>query len=244
MSNRGLAPQRPYAVFDIDGTLIRWQLYHAIADAFARLGYMDSAAHQTIKSERLKWKRRLPGSSFRSYELQVIKTYEAALSKLNPKQVDQAIDLVFDEYKDQIYIFTRDLIKQLKQKDYMLLAISGSQTEIVKKIASHYGFDDYTGTVYEHKGGRYTGKVSVPSLDKDRALTDLVKKHNLPKSGSLAIGDSASDIAMLKLVEQPIAFNPERELYEHARQNGWKIVIERKNTVYELESHDGSYILA
>ena len=27
---------RPFAVFDIDGTLIRWQLYHAVADDMAK----------------------------------------------------------------------------------------------------------------------------------------------------------------------------------------------------------------
>ena len=28
---------RPFAVFDIDGTIIRWQLYHALADELASL---------------------------------------------------------------------------------------------------------------------------------------------------------------------------------------------------------------
>ena len=32
---------RPFAVFDIDGTLIRWQLYHSIADTLARLGHIE-----------------------------------------------------------------------------------------------------------------------------------------------------------------------------------------------------------
>ncbi len=27
---------QPFAVFDIDGTIIRWQLYHALADELAK----------------------------------------------------------------------------------------------------------------------------------------------------------------------------------------------------------------
>jgi phosphoserine phosphatase len=49
---------------------------------------------------------------------------------------------------------------------------------------------------------------------------------------------------MLSIVEQPLAFNPTKELFSHARKSGWRVVIERKNMTYELESQNGSYILA
>jgi phosphoserine phosphatase len=69
-------------------------------------------------------------------------------------------------------------------------------------------------------------------------------KHGVSREGSIAIGDSGSDIAMLELVERPIAFNPTKGLFEHAKANNWEIVIERKNVVYELKANDGSYVLA
>jgi phosphoserine phosphatase len=49
---------------------------------------------------------------------------------------------------------------------------------------------------------------------------------------------------MMEMVKLPIALNPEKKLYEHAKQHGWKIVLERKNMFYELESKDGKYQLA
>ena len=48
---------------------------------------------------------------------------------------------------------------------------------------------------------------------------------------------------MLKLVDNPIAFNPTAELYEQAVKNKWKIVIERKNMMYTLEPNDDNYRL-
>jgi HAD superfamily hydrolase (TIGR01490 family) len=234
---------RPFAAFDIDGTLIRWQLYHAITDAFAKLGHIDNDDHQAIRETRLKWKRRQPGSSFKDYETQVVKTYQEALKNLQPSEVDKAVDLVFDEYKDQIYTYTRQLITDLKSKNYFLLAISGSQTEIVAKIAAHYGFEDYVGTYYEHQDNKYTGKVTVGSFYKGKVLKEMVKKHNLSWQDSVAIGDSHSDVAMLELVQQPIAFNPEKQLYDIAIKQGWKIVIERKNIIYELEKRGQNYEL-
>jgi HAD superfamily hydrolase (TIGR01490 family) len=236
--------QRPFAVFDIDGTLIRWQLYHAITDAFARLGYIDANSHKAIKDARMNWKRRVPGKTFRDYELEVIRIYESALSGLDASQLDEVIDLVFAEYKDQVYIYTRDLIRELKAKNYLLFAISGSQSEIVARIAAHYQIDDYVGTSYEHEGGRFTGNKVIGSHHKDKSLKAMVERHKASWRDSLAVGDSHSDIAMLELVEKPIAFNPESKLYEHARQQGWDIVIERKNIVFKVEQKNGTYLLA
>jgi len=45
------------------------------------------------------------------------------------------------------------------------------------------------------------------------------------------------------MVEKPIAFNPDKELYEIAAKTSWKIVLERKNMIYELEKDSGRYEL-
>jgi len=234
--------RRPFAVFDIDGTLIRWQLYHAIADTLAAKGNIDPEVYKTMKQARMAWKRR-SGGSFSDYERQVIEVYEAVLTTLDFEQFESAIQAVFEEYKDQVYTYTRDLIKQLKRAEYLLFAVSGSQTEIVAKIADYYGFDDYVGTVYARSKNRFTGAKTIGSLNKDTTLEALAQKHGVSFKGSIGVGDSRSDISMLELVEQPIALNPEKDLFEHAKSSGWKVVVERKNVVYELESIDGKYQL-
>ncbi|HSW78914.1 MAG TPA: HAD family phosphatase [Candidatus Babeliales bacterium] len=235
--------ERPFAVFDIDGTLIRWQLYHAVADALVKLGYVEPGSYDSIKSARMSWKTRLPGINFRTYELEVIRVYEEVLNHLPATELDAAVETVFGEYKDQVYTYTRDLIQRLKNEHYILLAISGSQIEVVKLVAAHYGFDDFIGTVYERKDNRFTGNKSVPAFDKAKVLRELVDKHNLIFDDSIGIGDSLSDAAMLELVQQPIAFNPDKSLFDRANQSGWKIVIERKNMIYELNQKDGKYEL-
>ncbi len=131
--------------------------------------------------------------------------------------------------------------KKLKSEGYFLLAISGSHHELVEKIANFYGFDDFLGTEYERTDKAYTGKKFTPSTDKESALLGLVKKHGLSLVDSIAIGDSLSDAPMLALAENPIAFNPDKNLFDHAKSKGWKIVIERKNVVYELEYNNGTY---
>ncbi|HLG91141.1 MAG TPA: hypothetical protein VI336_03240, partial [Candidatus Saccharimonadales bacterium] len=70
MKNQELRMKNKFAVFDIDGTLIRWQLYHAIADAMVRLGYVAPFTYQVVKDARMEWKKRSGNGSFRSYEEQ------------------------------------------------------------------------------------------------------------------------------------------------------------------------------
>jgi HAD superfamily hydrolase (TIGR01490 family) len=238
---------RQFAVFDIDGTLIRWQLYHDVVQELARYGQISADDSEKIRQARMTWKQRSQTDSFRDYEHVLVTTYQAALQQLSPAEYSRAIDQVFEEYKDQVYIYTRDLVRQLKSEDYLLFAVSGSHDEIVTKIADYYGFDDSIGASFEQIDGRFTGVINTPFGRKAELLHGLVKKHEVTFEGSIAIGDSGSDIAMLELAEQPIAFNPNIELFQHAKAQGWKVIVERKNMVYELnpqEGQDGSYLLA
>lgn len=238
-----MADGKKFAVFDIDGTLIRWQLYHAIADNLVKLGFIAPAKYQAIKDARMVWKRRESSESFKKYESQLVVVYEQILSEITVEQFELAAQEVFEEYKDQVYTYTRDLIKKLKKEGYLLFAISGSQTEVVEKVAKYYSFDDFVGTVYARKGKSFTGQSTYYAADKRAVLDRLIDKHRVSLAGSIAVGDSLGDKPMLEMVERPIAFNPERKLFSYARRKGWKVVVERKNMVYELEKRDGKYQL-
>lgn len=236
--------KRSFAVFDIDGTLIRWQLYHAIADALAKRSLIDAKIYQSIRDARMVWKRRTHSEAFSAYQSELVVAYEKLLLDLSYKDFKKAVNAVFDEYKDQVYAFTRELVKRLKKDDYLLFAISGSQIEIVSKIAKYYGFDDCVGTIYQHENDKFTGAMTAHLGGKHMILEELIDKHHAGLAGSIAVGDGASDISMLGMVEIPIAFNPERKLFDYAQSKGWKIIIERKNMVYELQKRDGKYVLA
>ena len=236
--------KRPFAVFDIDGTLIRWQLYHAVVQKLASAGHLGPDALKTLHDARMRWKTREHKEAFHEYERTLIQTYEDALPNLKPTDFDTYVEEVINEYKDQVYTYTRDLIRSLKQKDYMLLAISGSHEELVRAIALHYGFDDYVGTQYDRTTHAFSGEKQLGSADKKSILQKLIAKHNLQTKDSIAVGDSLSDAAMMEIVDYPIAFNPDQKLYDRARESSWKIVIERKNVIYEMEPHGTTYVLA
>jgi len=233
-----------FAVFDIDGTICRWQFFHAMGDMFAEHGFVTKTEHQKVLDAKATWKQRGHTGSYHDYEQAMVKSFMLALKRITPQQFDNIAAEVFETYKDQTYIYTRNLVHELKAKGYLLFVISGSPSEILMRFADYYGFDDFLGTIHHHKNGKFTGEITEHFRNKHLAMGTLVEKYNLTTSGSMGVGDSNSDIAMLKMVEQPIAFNPDKALYEHARKHGWKIVVERKSIIYELDEKDGQFVLA
>lgn len=235
---------RKFAVFDIDGTVIRWQLYHAIVDNLAKAGLVQPSAIASVKAARMTWKKRTSDDSFKDYEREIVRQHDASVLNISHSDYLRVVQKVFDEYKDQTYTYTRDLIRELKAKNYLLFAISASQIEIVELLASYYGFDDFAASVYEVKNGKFTGRKDVLFGDrKPLALARLVKKHNASYENSIAVGDSDSDIPMLKAVAGPIAFNPNKLLFQTASTKNWPVVIERKNMIYKLQPTASGYKL-
>ncbi len=47
------------------------------------------------------------------------------------------------------------------------------------------------------------------------------------------MGDTETDISFLKMVDNPICFNPNKNLYNYAKKKGWEIVVERKDVIYK-----------
>ena len=235
---------RPFAAFDIDGTVIRWQLYHAFGDAMVRRGIIPEDAFEPVREARMSWKNRSNNDGFKHYEAALVECFDQVITGLPETTFEAIAKEVFDEYCDQVYTFTRDLISELKAQDRLLFAISGSPASVVKLFVEHYGFDDFAATEYPAKDGRLLGTKDVSVGRKAELVQELVRKHATSFKDSIAVGDSEGDIGMLELVDRPIVMNPSYGLLETAMRNGWEIVVERKNVIYRLEQASGSYVLA
>ncbi len=237
--------KRPFAVFDIDGTLIRWQLYHAIAEELIKLNFLEPADVIKIKKIKRTWEHRVNKSAYEDYESQLM-FYIEKIIKTIPTSTFYDISLkVFNTYKNKNHRYTLDLINNLRAKNYLLFFISGSPEIIVKMMTDYYNFDDFGGSHLIEKDN-FLDHYSLRMTRKNKAdlLRKFIKKHHATSKNSIAIGDSDSDIEMLLMVETPLVFNPNQKLLTFAKNNNWKIIIERKNVIYELEAINGQYVLA
>lgn len=233
-----------YAVFDLDGTLLRWQLFHSVVDYLASQNKISPDLYDEVKYARKNWHQRKHPDAFSRYELKIIQAYDSIVGNLSMKEFEEIAKKVFDVHKDETYVYTKNLMKELRKKGYMLFAISGSFDVIVQMIAKYYRFDDSAGSSHAIKRGRFTGEIDVVQHDrKVDKIRELELKYELSQKDSVAIGDSMGDLAMLKYVHSPIVFNPVDKLFEEAIKRHWKIVIERKNMIYKLVENKGQYIL-
>ncbi len=232
-----------FAVFDFDGTLIRWQLYHSMFDRLKKLKKINSGDVDRVRQARLLWKTRSSENSYQNYEKILVQVFDGAITKVDYSVYEKMAEEVFQEHRAQVYTYTRELIKNLKDKNYMLFAISGSPREVVEKVAKYWGFDDWIASEYQVENNRITGNQTLGFVDKNKSVEYFVEKYGLTYKDSYGVGDSESDVSMLKKVENPIAFNPSKELFAHAGKSNWQIVIERKNVVYELIPNNNTYTL-
>jgi HAD superfamily hydrolase (TIGR01490 family) len=227
--------RRPVAVFDIDGTVFRSSLLIELVDRLVAREVFPETARAHYEKAREEWIDRQ--GDYETYIKKVVVSFAKYIKGIPYGDVADVAGEVIEEVKHRTYRHTRDLITELSGKGYFLLAISHSPKFIVDGFCYEAGFDKSYGTFYETgASGRFTGEIEDEHLIKNKAgiLTRAVEKENLTFEGSVGVGDTESDVSMLSLVDKPIAFNPNRGLYRHAKQHGWTVIVERKDVIYEL----------
>lgn len=226
---------RPVAVFDIDGTLFRSSLVLELTEELVTRGIFPPEAREIYEGAKEDWQNRK--GDYEPFIQKVVRAFGTYAKGASFEEVANIAGEVIERDKDRVYRYTRDLVKEYKDKGYFLLAISHSPKFIVDGFAYELGFDKSYGTYYETGASdRFTGTLLDEHLimNKSAILKRAVEKEHLTLQGSIGVGDTESDVSMLTMVETPIAFNPNRALYRHALSHEWKVVVERKDVIYEI----------
>lgn len=226
---------RKVAIFDVDGTIFRSSLLIQLVRQLIADGSFPPETEGVYEKHYHKWLDR--EGDYESYINAVVKAFRSHLKGMHYGALADAADAMVAERWRQTYRYTRDLLPALKDKGYFLLAISHSPKTVLDKFCPRLGFDKAYGMVYEiGPQDLFTGRVVDEHLiyNKANIVKRAVEKENLTLEKSIGVGDTESDIPFLELVEKPLCFNPNMSLYKHAKREGWKIVVERKDVIYEL----------
>ncbi len=227
--------KRKVAVFDVDGTIFRSSLLIELVNELIHEGIFKPEAARVYEKAYEEWRNR--EGNYEDYIEGVVAALRHNLKGTAYKDLRRAAYKVVAREKSRTYRYTRDLVKELKAKKYYLLAISHSPKLVVEAFAKTLGFNKVYGMMYETDAKQnFTGEVMFRDLiyEKDKILTRAVAEEQLTLSGSVGVGDTESDVPFLKLVSKPICFNPNQKLFRAAKKNGWKVIVERKDVVYEI----------
>lgn len=223
------------AIFDIDGTIFRKNLHFELINELAWMKIFPAAVRNTLTKIYTNWLEH--EGTYDDYRKALVELYSKHIKGCLREDVLKASQIVIPFHAKRTYIFAEKLIKKLRADGYHLIAVSGSPIEVVEEYNRNYlKFDSVFGSIYTlDKEKRYTGVAEFePSKNKGHVVEQYMYEHKLTFKDSYGVGDTESDISFLRLVENPIAFNPNQNLKAVAEKEQWKVVVEKKDVIYEI----------
>src|SRR5437867_1473737 len=184
------------AAFDMDGTLIQGRLVFALAGMF---GLSDRV--RAIQS----------GGTAGHEQSKAIAALFAGLTK---KDLETAIESI---------LLTKNCeqtVAALKDKDYKIGIISDSYAAAADVVANRLQLDFVAANELQIENGRITGRVEMPlgwekigcfckiSVCKRYYLEKFARQFGVKIENTLAVGDTKSDICMIKRAGVGVAFVP------------------------------------
>ena len=118
---------------------------------------------------------------------------------------------VFDKIYHELHLSKNvvQFIKTLKESQIEVGLVSGGFTNIVERLAKDLGISLFAANQLEIKDRQLTGKLIGPIISreaKEERLIRWAKELQVPFERTIAIGDGANDLKMLKSAGLGIAF--------------------------------------
>ena len=207
-------------VMDVDSTLIQQEVIELLADYAGVMPEVKTITEQAMSGE-LDFKQ--------SLERRV-----GLLEGLS--------DEIFQWLKPQIELTpgVQELIAAVHGLGGKIGAVSGGFSQVLEPLANEIGLDYWMANSLEVLDGKLTGCLVGPVIDaeaKATALRSWATESGIAIEKTIAIGDGANDIPMLKCAGYAVAFRPKPILKQYA-----DLVIEENSLaslIGELNSRAG-----
>lgn len=211
------------AIFDLDHTLLSGDSDHAWGQFLVDRGLVDPEVHQRRNDHFYE--------QYKAGSLDIHEYLEFAMRPLTEYDADHmhAERDIFlnDRIEPLVSQKARDLIRHHEERGDTLLIITATNGFVTYPIAERLGIEHIIAPHPEVIDGRYTGKtVGIPSFQ-DGKVTRLkrwMEEHQHDMQGSYFYSDSHNDLPLLRLVDHPVAVDPDPTLQAEAEANDWPVI--------------------
>jgi phosphoserine phosphatase len=186
-------------VMDVDSTLIQQEVIELLADYAGVMPEVKTITEQAMSGE-LEFKQSL----------------ERRVGLLEGLSDD-----IFQWLKPQIELTpgVQELITAVHGLGGKIGAVSGGFSQVLEPLANEIGLDYWMANSLEVLDGKLTGCLVGPVIDaeaKATALRSWATESGIAIEKTIAIGDGANDIPMLKCAGYAVAFRPKPILKQYA----------------------------
>lgn len=209
------------AIFDLDGTLLEGDSDYNWGQFLVDEGLVDIHAYQ--KANDKFYQDYLAGNldiyEYLSFSLAPLTQFnENELISLHQRFMEQKI-------RPMMHKKSFELLQWHRAQGHFILIITATNQFVTAPIAKAFKVDDLIAPIPELKDGRYTGNiVGIPSFQEGKVtrLNAWLQEKNHTLEGSYFYSDSHNDLPLLKLVDHPVAVDPDNTLAAYAAEQGWK----------------------
>lgn len=218
-------PPRGAAFYDLDGTLVRTNLVHALA-FYARndRGILRSLASTAATYAAIPL--------FFAADLYSRRTFNNLFFRWYRGQSEDRLRVLSDELfeevvKPSMYPGARALVEHCRSRNLRPVVVTGALDFTLAPLLRELGIEDYAANRLDFVDGVATGHLVPPVMEgpaKAAWIRAFAEREGLSLSECYCYADSMSDLPMLSVVGHPAATNPDLRLRTIARQNGWPVV--------------------
>lgn len=228
---------KPLAVFDLDGTTFKRSVLEELVDELVSRGYYDEATTSKLADLKKRWEVNNTERIYLDYIQSMVESFITCLSGKTVYDVRSAAMAVRNSGRLRVRRFASEAIRLLGNT-YHVVAISGSPQIAVELFTDQLGLAASFGSTLDDSNGVYVG--TGRTIDKVEMIHRVVNEGIATLDCSVGFGDTFSDAPMLGCLDKAVCINPTSTLEIEARNRGWHIVRESKDTISHA-TPDGKY---
>ncbi|MGY6275349.1 histidinol-phosphatase [Methylomonas sp. MgM2] len=211
------------AIFDLDNTLIADDSDFLWGQFLVDRGIVDKDYYEQTNQKFYE--------DYKHGSLDIAAFLSFSLAPLAAHDVDQLYcwreEFIETVIKPITLSAAHALVERHRTAGDTLLVITATNRFVTAPIVELYGIDHLLATDPEFIDGRYTGRfIGIPCFQegKVKRLEDWLSATQMTLKGSCFYSDSHNDLPLLKLVDKPIAVDPDQKLRQAADAAGWPVI--------------------
>jgi len=143
--------------------------------------------------------------------------FAAALKRRAQMLAGLEVGRLEEAYRERVHLTpgASALVRTMRADGAFTALVSGGFAFFTARVAAEVGFDHFEANELDIVDGRLTGRVKEPIRGRDAkhdALESLATARQLEPSQTLAVGDGANDIDMLKAAGLGVAYHAKAEV--------------------------------